>query len=147
MSDSKQILENEGTSKPIRDAIRQVIAEAGAVDYIDVVQAVRNKYRFDVTTAQVEEVYHQLDNETRQQPQARTSVSITAMPIASKPESLSTNENEAPEITLPHCADSTPMPGPQDDLSKALCFVKSVGGLAAAKRALLDLESVLLGNP
>jgi len=134
MSDTKEISEAE--------AIRQVIAESGAVDFVDVVNAVHKRFRMSVTAAQVEEVYHELAKETQAEPKARTSVTLTSM-MSDQPPS----ESQEPELTLPTQPVPThPSELPKDDLGHALHFVKSVGGLAQAKRTLIELESILLGS-
>lgn len=124
-------------------AIWQVIQTTPALDYIDVVNAVRDQFRMEVTSAQVENVYHKIEEGLLQPPTVRTSVSLTGSPRSdAQPSGLN---RSAPELTLP--AHSVPEPvEPQDDLAIALNFVKSLGGLANAKRALEELETILLGG-
>ena len=142
MSETKERAEQAAAEAK---AIRQVIAESGAVDFVDVVNAVRDRFRINVTAAQVEEVYHELARETKPEPKARTSVTLTSM--------VSEGENEDSGTPAPTAATapSAPAPAqqpsqPTDDLGHALHYVKSVGGLANAKRKLLELESLLLGG-
>jgi hypothetical protein len=138
MSDTKEISAAE--------AIRQIIAETGSVDYIDVVNAVHKRFRLGVTAAEVEQVYHDLANETKSKPQARTSVTLTSMtadpspPEPGKPASRQAESN----LTGPAPVPSSALP--KDELGQALQFVKSVGGLANAKRILKELEAALLGS-
>ena len=132
MSDTSQVTET--------DAIRQVIADTGALDYIDVVNEVRKRFRIEVTSAQVEQVYHDLDTETKPAPKSRTTVTMTS---TTADEAAAKSE---PEITLPTRDVPSEPDLPKDDLTLALNFVKSVGGLAKAKRALMELESVMLGG-
>ena len=137
MSETKQISEQE--------AIRQVISESSAFDYADIVNAVHKRFRLEVNAAQVEEIYHEMKSETQpaqtQVPQPRTTVSMTVNAPEAKPA-------ESPEIApaVGAAASASTSSAPKDDMDHALQFVKSVGGLAKAKRALLDLESALLGS-
>jgi pyruvate dehydrogenase complex dehydrogenase (E1) component len=144
MSETKERAEQAAAEAK---AIRQVIAESGAVDFVDVVNAVRDRFRINVTAAQVEEVYHELARETKPEPKARTSVTLTSMV------SEGGNEDGTPEATVPTAATAPSAQAPTqessqptDDLGHALNYVKSVGGLANAKRTLLELESLLLGG-
>ena len=127
-------------------AIAQVIAQTGAVDYIDIVHAVRDRFRLNVTTAQVEQVYHDLANETKPGDKTRPSVPLTSQipdPTVSEPG----NPSDQPELTLPmQPVPTQPRDLLTDDLGHALQFVKSVGGLANAKRVLGELEAILTGN-
>lgn len=119
------------------DAIRQVIADNSAMDYVDVVDAVQKRFRLTVTSSQVEEVVHELVNEkTRMRSAPRVKVEMGSGLHA---------EPVKPESSHPQSIQLTKDP-PSDDLGHALQFVKSVHGLTNAKRALADLENLLIGS-
>jgi hypothetical protein len=107
------------------EAIRQIIAEGGVMDYVDVVEAVRKKFGIRVSSALVEKVHSQLQQEARNQtPSVQPRIRL--------------------ELGQPP---KEPLPAPErsgDHLAQVLRFVKSVHGLQNAKRALAELEAVLL---
>lgn len=116
------------------EAIQQVIMDGGAMDYIDVVDAVKNRFQLNVSSAQVEQVHHELKKETaskqaKTRPGSRISLDLT------------TNLSDESGQQTAH----PPTDQPTDDLVCALNFVKSIGGLEKAKRALKKLESTFLG--
>ena len=115
-----------------KEAIRQVIESGTAMDFIDVVNEVKKQYRMEVSAADVEQIFRELASE----PRTRVSLAVaSSLPSAeSQPESKSTQRMPVQSASLP-TADG--------DLEHALHFVKSVGGLSNAKRALDELESVL----
>ena len=131
MSDTTQISEIE--------AIRQVIEDGSAMDFVDVVSEVQKRFRLEVTSAQVEEVVHDLvtKKKPKVRPGSRVSVNMTSNLPADDAaptcvEQAKSTNSETPSAQLP-----------MDELSHALHFVKSVHGLANAKRALAELESIL----
>jgi hypothetical protein len=132
MSDTKQISEVE--------AIRQILAEGGRLDYIDVVNAVHQRFRLNVTAADVEQVAHDLVKEKPPvKPRAQVTLDLSAnVPDENKPAS---SKEHASTV-------SSPVPSTDQvtsDLGQALSFVKSVGGLAKAKRLMSELETILVG--
>ena len=118
MSNIKQISENE--------AIRKVIAEGKAMDYIDVVEAVRKEYGLSVSSALVEKVHSQLRRQAKALTKPRISLEAGTLEHEEKYAELQKTEN--PET---------------DHLALALRFVQSVKGLANAKKALAELESMM----
>jgi hypothetical protein len=104
------------------DAIRQVIAEGGAMDYIDVVDAVRKKFGIKVSSALVEKVHAKLRKEAKNeiQPRIRLELGQAEPAYAEKVEGAG-----------------------GDDVAHALRFVRSVNGLQNAKRALAELEAMM----
>ena len=107
------------------EAIRQVIAEGGMMDYIDVVAAVQKRFGMTVSSGLVERVHMQM----RQEAQENTSPRIK----------LELGVAEATEAAEKQASQATP----SDHLAQALHFVKSVHGLQNAKRALAELEAML----
>ncbi len=130
MADTKQISEV--------DAILQIISENGSMDYIDVVNAVKKRFRLDVSSAQVEQVVHDLLNrKTRVRPGARVSLEMTTK----LPDDVERTDADKSGSTSILSAELS-----RDDLANALSFAKSVGGLAKAKRVLEELEAILMGR-
>ena len=128
------------------EAIRQVIAEGNAMDFVDVAEAVQKRFRLDVTASKVEQVVYDMVNSQKpagkdeQPPPVRIAprVGVEMMSAVVDDASQKAAAEPAPEPTA-----STE---PADEMAHALHFVKSVNGLANAKRALAELESVLLGQ-
>lgn len=121
------------------EAIRQVIEGGSAMDYIDVVNEVQKRFCLEVTSAQVEEVFHGLatKKKTEVRPGSRVSVEMAS--------NLQT-EDAAPTRAGQATSTNSETPSahlPMDELTHALHFVKSVHGLVNAKRALAELESIL----
>lgn len=138
MSDTKEISAVE--------AIRQVIADTGALDYVDIVNAVHKRFRIGVTAAQVEQVYHDLTHETAPKPQARTSVTLTSMMADPAPTAPAVAPSSPQQPHHPSSSNDSTPGAVGNEFGRAVDFVKSVGGLANAKRLLNDLESVLAGG-
>ncbi len=121
------------------DAIHQVIVDGGAMDYVDIVNAVKKRYQLTVSSALVEQVHHDLltkqseishSEKTRVRPGSRVSLNMTSnLPEETGRQTKEPSKNQT-----------------ADDLGHALDFVKSVGGLSNAKRLLGELESILLGR-
>ena len=124
MSDATQI---SGT-----EAIRRVIENGTAVDYIDVVHEVKKRFRLDVTSADVEQVFHDLATE-KSRPSSRVSMAMTT----ERPEQSLQTDAALPKSTQPSQTTT-------EDLEHALHFVQSVQGLTNAKRLLAELEAILL---
>lgn len=129
MSDTTQISEVE--------AIRKIVAESEVMDFVDVVTAVKRRFRLDVTSAQVEQVVRDLDNpETQIKPRSRVSVGMTAK-IPSVHDSSDSTKLDSTPSRLHQPTDQS-----ENNLAHALHFVKSVGSLANAKLALEELEAM-----
>ena len=139
MSETKERTEKEAAAA---EAIRQVIAQSGAVDFVDVVNAVRDRFRLSVTAAQVEQVYHELAAETKPTPRARTSVTLTSL----APEFERSEPDHADPVASTQSPSAKPAESLEDAMVLAVQFVKSVGGIANAKLILNELESALLGD-
>ena len=109
------------------------------MDYVDVVNEVHKRFRLEVTSAQVEQVFHDLVTaKTKVRPGSRVSVEMTSkFPVESSQTEATQPKSAVPSQTQP------PQPS-TDNLGHALHFVKSVHGLTNAKRALAELESILL---
>jgi len=123
---------------PEVDAIRQVIAESGAMDYIDVVNAVFKRFRINVSATDVERVAHEMVSEkTMVKPRAQVSLDLSANLPTRKPTPSGSNSNAPAGPDSDH---------PESDMDHALHFVKSVGGLARAKRLLSELEAIFVGR-
>ena len=138
MSDTKQESELEAIE---RNAITEILADNnGMMDYADVVNAVHRRFRLDVTAVQVEQVVHELaDKKVTAKPRTTIGLEMTSIiPGKESPTEAAQSESATP-------ASGSTTERPMDDLDHALNFVKSVGGLAKARRALDDLESALLG--
>jgi len=122
MADATKISEAE--------AIRQVIADGFASDFVDVVNEVQKRFRLQVTSSQVEQVYNDLVSKKKPpRLDARVEMQMTSKPPGEpQPEQLQPSKTST------------------DEVSHALQFVKSVGGIARAKRALAELETILLGS-
>ena len=136
MSDATQISEAE--------AIRRVINSGSMMDYIDVVNEVRNQFHLNVTAAQVEQLIKDSDTTTANaKPRTRVSMDM----VAHLPDEVAQTDATQPPLTQPSQVHpeqvQTELP-PTEDLSHAVHFVKSVNGLTNAKRALAALESILL---
>lgn len=133
MSDTTQI---SGT-----DAIRLVIEAGGALDFIDIVNKVQKRFRLDVTSAQVEQVLHDLATaEADEKPAARVSLAMTTIRPDEAPATVAAQPSQIQSTQPSQCQ---PPQSQTDNLGHALHFVKSVNGLTNAKRALAELESIL----
>ena len=121
------------------EAIKQVIADGVAMDYIDVVDAVERRFQVKTSSAKVEQVHHELADaiaETNSIPEPKMKIALASkLPSEDKPRKSSSN--------TPPASDGTGMTTEQ--MTLALQFVKSMGGLNSAKRALAELEATLLG--
>ena len=115
MSDNSQISKNE--------AIRQVVAEGTAMDYVDVVDRVREKYGLTVSAVLVEKLHSQMRKETENNMQPRINLELQA----------NRDRTEKEVVGRPQA----------DDLVHALHYVKSVNGLKNAKRTLAELEVLM----
>ena len=126
MSDTDQLSAEE--------AICQILSEGEALEFIDVVNEVQKRFRIDVTSTEVEQVYRNLTKKSAEvePPSARIS-----MELMSKPPS----EDSAADSTTGKSEDGSGL----DDLGKALQFVRAVGGISNAKRLLDELESAMKG--
>ncbi len=109
---------------PISDsaAIRHVIAQGDAMEYVDVVNTVRKQYGLIVSPVRVEEVHIQMQQEIEANPQPQATLD------AGQTEPTATESTASTETT---------------HLAHALHYVKSVGGLRNAKRVLAELEATL----
>ena len=115
------------------EAIKKVIAEGGAMDYIDVVDAVEKRFRIKTSSATVEQVHHDMMNartDSKQSPKPRVTFEMTSKLPVEEPSGQSTSVE-------PSKVD--------DDVALALQFVRSVGGISKAKRALEELETIMRG--
>ena len=93
------------------EAIRTVILDGAAGDYVDIADLVKSRFRIDVSVALVEQVAIKLREEkSHGQVDSRTS------------------STSGPPSDTPHDA-------------LALKFVEAVGGFQAARKAIDDLES------
>ena len=119
MSDTKHLSEVE--------AIRQVIVEGGAMDYVDVVNVVRKKFGLNVSSALVEQVHVEM---CQQQPKRDIQPRIR-MEVGVSDPTLESAKRESVEAT------------PKGHLQLAANFVKSVGGLKNAVQALAELEVIM----
>lgn len=121
------------------DAIRRVISAGGAMDYIDVVEAVRQKFGMTVSMGLVEKVYRELPNEARVKVEPRLTMNLTA-PKASVDSGRRTPTDADKKDAPDENSGSTSL---TSHLAHALQFVKSVNGLGNAKAALKELESIM----
>ncbi|QDV41758.1 hypothetical protein Enr13x_16010 [Stieleria neptunia] len=116
------------------EAIKRVIAEGGAMDYVDVVDAVEKRFRIKTSAATVEQVHHDLVN----------AADAVADQAAGAGDQFSPSLGVSMAAQLPSereqdaAADTT-----ADHMTLAMQFVKSVGGLNRAKNALAELEAML----
>ncbi len=115
------------------DAIKLVIADGTAMDYIDVVNAVEKRFRIKTSSAVVEQVHHDMvKSRTDAKEHLRPRLSLEmASPIPKRA------ERYVPPTS------SKPSTVGVDTMTLALHFVKSVGGMKQAKQALAELEAVL----
>jgi hypothetical protein len=119
------------------EAIRQVIAAGGSMDYVDVVNAVEKQFGIHVSSALVEQVHHQLSEQTRHETsKSRLDISFSAAPFTSQMPS-SEPSRESPTRNQPGQAEAS-----EEELAVALRFVKSVGGLSNARRLLDELANL-----
>ena len=117
------------------EAIKRVIADGGAMDYVDVVDAVEKRFRIKTSAATVEQVHHDLVNaaeEAREQ-------------VGGADDQFSPSLGVSMTAHLPsESAPQTPAEATTaDHMTLAMQFVKSVGGLNRAKSALAELEAML----
>ena len=132
------------------DAIRQVIAAGGVLDFADVVNKVLNRFGIEVDAGRVEQVYQELATSTPPAPpRVRTSVAMTAVvPDADDvlPQSTEVDANTRADTSAsaPVQQKSIPVEPEMDDVAHALRYVKSVGGMANARRILDELQRLLL---
>jgi hypothetical protein len=110
------------------DAIRQVIAEGGPMDYADVVAAVREKHGLSVSSALVERVHLDERQRIKIEPHIRLEVGNAGSPKPDGAEEHVTGKSTS------------------SDLSHAVAFVKAMHGLQNAKKALAELESIVQGT-
>ena len=112
------------TDVPTNDveAIRQVINEGGAMDYVDVVDRVREKFGLNVSSALVEQIHLEMRQQHKKQTQPRIKLEV----VPSEPSEAGITED-----------------GQSDHLAHALRFVQSVRGMRNAKRALSELEDIM----
>ena len=110
-------------SKSTLDAVRLAIAEGIAMDYVDLVDVVRQKYGLEVSAREVEIIHRQMQAETQEISLPRPPPSVDVASV------LATEQ--------------TRDPAGEDPLSHALRFVSAVRGRENAKRALNDLETLL----
>lgn len=125
------------------EAITRVIAEGRAMDYVDVVDAVEKQFRIKTSSATVEKVHRDMMKaraDAKQKPKPRVNFELTSS-LTDDPGSQPATSTVSPAGEGPgelgRCEPSA------DALALALQFVKAVGGLKKAKRALQDLEAVL----
>ena len=117
------------------DAIKLVIAEGTAMDYIDVVNEVEKRFRIKTSSAVVEQVHHDMvKSRTDAKEHLKPRLSLE---MASQIPARTEKHAAAPAST------STPTADDGDPMTLALHFVKSVGGMKQAKQALAELEAVL----
>ena len=121
------------------EAIKQVIADGVAMDYIDVVDAVERRFQLKTSSAKVEQVHREMANaiaEATPIPEPKMKIALASkLPSQDK-------QRQAPSDTPP-ASDVAEMT--TDQMALTLQFVKSIGGLNSAKRALAELEATLLG--
>ncbi|QDV84194.1 hypothetical protein [Planctomycetes bacterium TBK1r] len=117
------------------DAIKRVIAEGGAMDYVDVVDAVEKRFRIKTSAATVEQVHHDLVNAADE----------VADQVGGADDHFSPSLGVSMTAKLPsESAGATSAEGTSNDhMTLAMQFVKSVGGLNRAKSALAELEAML----
>ncbi|PAY16282.1 hypothetical protein CKO51_27400 [Rhodopirellula sp. SM50] len=117
------------------DAIKRVIAEGGAMDYVDVVDAVEKRFRIKTSAATVEQVHHDLVNAADE----------VAEQVGGADDQFSPSLGVSMTAKLPSESGGA-MPAEDtsaDHMTLAMQFVKSVGGLNRAKSALAELEAML----
>ena len=124
---------SEQTGVPENEAIRQIIAEGGAMDYVDVVDAVKKRFRVDTTAAQVEQIHQEMMRAQRTSHQSPPA--SVKLELASK---------LPPETANAATGASLSGSGSEDaHVAEALKFVNNVGGLSHARVALKRLEQLL----
>jgi len=122
------------------DAIRQVILDGVGGDFCDVARVVSDRFRLDVSSSQVEEIYRQIKEEM-----AQTASSERALdekkPIKIGRVGLSMQTDVAKSATPPSGA--APQSGAKVEVGKdpVMAFVEMMGGFDAAKAAITDLEA------
>ena len=120
------------------EAIRRVIAEGSALDYVDVVDEVRKQFGIKVSTGLVEKVYLELKRRGTQlnvEPRLQMDIPSPSEPataVIRSPAGSEKVESEGNESTSRN-----------SHLLHALTFVKSVNGLSNAKAALAELEAIM----
>ena len=133
---------SEATQLSANDAILQVLADGGAMDYVDVVDAVQKRYRQKVSSALVEQVHKEFLKKAKKKKKNKKSLPGSRMNIV-----LTSNLSDELESPQPAKQTSIGQVDPKsDNLVHALQFVRTVGGLRNAKQALAELESVLHGD-
>ncbi|MCA9136146.1 MAG: hypothetical protein KDB00_05290 [Planctomycetales bacterium] len=116
------------------DAIKLVIADGTAMDYIDVVDAVEKRFRIKTSSAVVEQVHHEMmkaRTDAKEHLKPRMALEMASQIPVRKEQQIPTSSPKSTE---------TPV---TDPMALALQFVKSVGGMKHAKQALADLEAML----
>lgn len=117
------------------EAIKRVIADGGAMDYVDVVDAVKKRFHIKTSAATVEQVHHDLVNAAEEVGEQvggagdQFSPSLGVSMTAHLPSDSGAGASEAGTTA--------------DHMTLAMQFVKSVGGLNRAKSALAELEAML----
>ena len=119
------------------EAIKQVIAEGGAMDYVDVVDAVERRFQVKTSAAKVEQVHRDM---ARARMDSKPS-SIPRMKIGLTAKLPSDVERDA--MNSGSMRNTQASDAPIDETAIALQFVRTMGGMNKARRALDDLETVL----
>jgi hypothetical protein len=127
----------DATNLSETDAIRQVITEGGAMDYIDVVEAVRKKYGLNVSSGLVEQVHLQMRQASKYDIQPRIKLEL-GRPRQPEDAARGQSVDVGGDVDIGGGESCPP-----DHLALALRFVKSVHGLQNAHRALRELEAIL----
>lgn len=119
------------------EAIKAVIAEGGAMDYIDVVDAVDKRFHIKTSSLKVEEVHRELVNsrtDLKESPKPKVTFAMASQ--------LPSQRERERAVKEPGTAVGSGVAS-GDEVALALQFVQSVGGLSKAKQALAALEAVL----
>lgn len=123
-------------------AIRQVILDGAAGDYVDIADRVKERFRIDVSVALVEQVAIAMRNEKQQSVEPESvnlrggEIGLTASHVPSEQPAT-----EQPVTEKAPSAAVSSTPGSQREMT--LQFVEAVGGFNAAHKALDELEGSL----
>ena len=126
------------------EAIRQVILEGVKGDFCDVARVVSDRFRLDVSTSQVEEIYGKLREEMTQmktspgnvEPEQKQPIKIGSVGLA-----MQTDVSKSTPTAPAEVADSAATHAYGRD--PVMAFVQSMGGFEAARNAINDLETSL----
>lgn len=120
------------------DAIRRVVVEGGCADYVDVANAVHDRFGHRVGAGRVEEVVRAMKDHPPKPPASRLKDAEIRL----------TSQRSEPPATAPAepAASATPAASIDDAATRrehTLKFVEAMGGFHAAREALTDLEDTL----